>query len=189
MGVVSMHNEQFLGALAFRTDCQRGFRPTGLRLPRLRRCLSFVHDHDTPLDTGLSHLALLIQLAELLHQRFADGRRRGYALHRPLQGIELVVALCQIVQRGYCVEAVGLYGPTAEGGTLQFTIACDDQTGTAADALAVDGSDVGHQLLDVRTSHPQNSEEILERSNAEDITAAHRTFRHGCTQTSHVADA
>ena len=125
----------------------------------------------------------------MVHERLAYGFLRDDALGRALEGVELVVAVGQVVEGGDGVRTLGVNGFAAERGALQLAVGRDDQAGRAAHALAAYGCDIVEEGLDVRALQLQDGKEILEGRDGQNVAAPHGALRHGRTQTAHIADA
>ena len=103
-----------------------------------------------------------------------------------LQGIHLIVALSQIVYRGYRIDAVRVNLLAANGAGKQFAAICYLHADAAAHAFASDGSNVPHQFEQIGSFHLQHHDAVLEGRDEHDVTATDDALGHVVTQATHV---
>ena len=149
------------------------------------KCSTF--QRDSSLNPRFRFLALLIEEAEMSHQRLANRFLGDDALGGTLEGVELVVALSQVVEGGYGVCACGVYGFSFQCSTFQFPVCRDYEPCRSTDSLAVYRRDVLHECLNVSAFQLQYGEEVLEGRDAEYIASPHGSLRHGSPQPANVA--
>ena len=108
-----------------------------------------LHD-DATFNLCRGFQAFAVEQSQLIHERLAHGLLGDDALGGALQGVELVVAIGQIVESGDGVDLVGLDRLAPERGADELAVGGDDEACGAADAFAADRSDIVHQRFDVR---------------------------------------